>query len=260
MGYHPAMRIVYFANKRVGLEVLRFLKAQGENIVALVVHTPEQQEYGAEIVAESGVAEEHIFPAPALKDPQTLEVIRGLRPDIGFSALFAHILKPEVLDLFPRGVLNVHPGYLPYNRGRNAHVWSIVEHTPAGATLHYMDDGMDTGPIVARQEVHVGAADTGGSLYLKLEAACVEVVRDAWAGIVVGKGEGTPQERSEGTSHRHAELEALSRIDLDGLYRAGDLLDVLRALTFPGREGAYFEADGRRVYLSLGLREEPNQT
>ena len=75
-----------------------------------------------------------------LKEPKVLEAIDALQPDIGLSILFDYILRSEFLELCPLGVVNLHPSYLPYNRGQYPNVWSIMDGTPAGVTLHYIDD------------------------------------------------------------------------------------------------------------------------
>ena len=66
-----------------------------------------------------------------------------------------------------------------------------------------------------------------------------------------------PQDPGGGTSHRIRDIDAISRIDLDATFRAGDLIDLLRALTSPPQSrGAYFEHDDRRIYVTMELTEE----
>jgi len=247
------MRIVFFGNRQVAVDVLNVLKDQGEDVVGLVLHDPDQRVLGDEIIHASGLPASSVINASEMQDPETLERLRTLNADIGFSALFGHILKPQMLSLFPRGVVNVHPGYLPYNRGRNAQVWSIVEHTPSGATLHYMNEGVDTGPIIERLEVPVRPDDTGGSLRARLYQACVEVTRRGWPSVVAGVPP-TPQDPAEGTSHLAREIHRIDRIDLDATYRAGDLIDKLRALSSPPIvKGAYFDTPSGRVWVQISL-------
>jgi methionyl-tRNA formyltransferase len=250
------MRIVYFGNGPVALDVLRFLKAEGEEVAALVLHDEGQRRLGDELIAESGLPPELVFSGSDLREPETVGKLMSLGADIGFSALFGVILKPPVLELFPRGVVNVHPGYLPFNRGRNAQIWSIIDGSPVGATLHYMDDGVDTGPMVERLQVTVEPWDTGESLRVKLEQVCVEVTRAGWAAVRSGKPT-MAQDASEGTLHRVRDVDAIAEIDLDATYRAGDLIDLLRALSSPPQSrGAYFESASGKVWVSVSLEPE----
>lgn len=248
-----ALRILYLANNWLGLEVLRWLKMEREDIVALVIHSQEKQKYGGEIVAESGVEEERIFLGSDLKQDAILEVIRSIRPDIGISVLFDHILDDDFLSIFPNGCLNLHPAYLPYNRGQYPNVWSIVEDTPAGVTLHYIDAGIDTGDIIAQQAVAVEPIDTGETLYRKLEVASVDLFRNTWPKIKARRAPRIRQEGHAGTYHRKRDVESIDSIDLDQKYVARDLINLLRARTYPPFKGAYFEQNGKRVYLRVQL-------
>src|SRR5581483_3200217 len=171
--------------------------------------------------------------APMLARPETIAGLRDLKPDLGLSVFFGYILRAPVLEMFPAGCLNVHPGLLPYNRGTYPNVWSIVEGTPAGVTLHYVDEGVDTGDIVAQREVAVEPTDTGATLYAKLEEACLETFAAAWPAIAAGTAPRRPQPAAPGTTHRRADVERIDRIELDRHYPARELIDVLRARTFP---------------------------
>lgn len=248
------MRILYFGNNRAGWKVLEWLRAEGEEIVAVVVHPTERRAYGDEILRAAGVGRDAVFRGNDL-GTETLERIRALRPEMGISVYFGYILRPEVLSLPPMGCVNLHPALLPYNRGAHPNIWSIVEGTPAGVTLHRVDPGIDTGEVLAQQEVAVRPADTGQTLYYRLEAAAVDLFRSNWGALKAGRLKGTPQPAARGTAHRARDLAQIDRIDLDRSYRARDLIDLLRARTFPPHDGAYFEDRGRRVYLRLELTE-----
>lgn len=250
------MRIVFFGNGPVALEALRYLRGIGEEIVALVLHNEGARRLGEEMIAECGLPADAVFEAVTLGDPGVVRAIGELHADVGLSVLFAHILKADLLHLFPRGVLNVHPGYLPYNRGRNAQIWGIIDGTPVGATLHYMDEGVDTGPIVERIEVVIAPTDTGKSLRAKLESASADVLKKGWSAVVAGVAP-VLQDASAGTAHRVRDVEEISEINLDATYRAGDLIDLLRALTSaPQAAAAFFRADGRKIRVTLELSDK----
>lgn len=249
------IRYVYFANNRVAHEVAAWLASRGERPVAVVVHPDASARCRDEIVDAAGVPPNCVFEGPSLREPATLEALRQLRPDAGLSVLFDYILRPELLSLFPRGCLNLHPSLLPFNKGQYPNVWSIVERTPAGATLHYLDEGIDTGDVIAQQEVPVLASDTGETLYRRLEDACVSVFKETWPAWLEGRAPRTSQPAG-GTLHRTRDVERIDAIDLDATYRAGDLIDILRARTFPPYRGAYFMNGGRKVYVRVSLEEE----
>ncbi len=243
-------------NNRVGRDLVAWLRQQGEEIVALIMHSPENRTYGDEIIEAAKVSPDRILDGSRLDDPETTEAIRDQNPEIGISAFFGHIVPKEILDLFPLGCVNIHPSYLPHNRGKYANVWSIVDRTPAGASLHYMDEGVDTGPIIAQQEVPIEPIDTGKTLHEKLEQACVELFQENWPAVREGNAASRPQNLDAGSSHRERDVETIDEIDLDREYLARDLIDVLRARTFPPYRGAWFREGGKQVYVQVELSGE----
>jgi methionyl-tRNA formyltransferase len=248
-----AMRMMFLGNNWVAWKVIQWLKEQGESIVGLIVHPLAKRKYGEEIINSTGIDPDRIFDGSQLRNPEILKAIKALRPDIGISILFGYIVTQEFLDLLPSGCVNLHPALLPYNRGAYPNVWSIVERTPAGVTLHYIDEGVDTGEIIAQHEVPVEPVDTGESLYRKLERASVNLFRETWPLLRAGQASRIPQVEQDGTYHRMNDVVQIDEIDLDRQYTARELIDVLRARTFPPYPGAFFWNGGRKVYVNLQL-------
>jgi methionyl-tRNA formyltransferase len=245
------MNVILFGNNRVAPEVARAIREAGDSIVGLVLHPDAKRKYGQEIIQACGDVKVQMD-GSKLGEPEVLQSIASLHADIGVSAFFGYILRQPLLDLFPQGVLNVHPALLPYGRGANPNVWSIVGHTPAGVTIHYIDGGVDTGDIIAQREVAIEPVDTGETLYRKLERASVELFREQWR--LIREGKVTRREQPEGgTTHRMKDLQTIDRIDLDRQYAGRELIDILRARTFSGFNGAYFIQSGRKVFVSVML-------
>ncbi len=73
--------------------------------------------------------------------------------DFAVSYGYRHIIKPNVIEEFGRPIFNLHISYLPYNRGAHPNFWSFYDNTPSGVTVHVIDDGIDTGPIVKQRYV-----------------------------------------------------------------------------------------------------------
>ena len=188
-----------------------------------------------------------------LTEASQLDLVSTLDPDVIVAAGFTHIVPPEVLTLPDRGCLNVHPGVLPDTRGFNPNVWSIVDDRPAGATVHYMDEGVDTGDIVATREVPTAFDDTAKDVYRRVERACVALFRDVWPDVEAGTVETTTQP-AEGNYYRKQQFLELCELDPDEELRVVDLLNRLRALTFPPFDNARIEIDGEAYYVDVSIR------
>lgn len=192
-------------------------------------------------------------------DPKTVDTLddaRALladRPDWIVSAGFRHILASEDLTLAGDSV-NVHTSLLPYGRGANPNVWSIVDHEPAGATLHRMVPAVDAGPVWDQYEVPTTFGDTAATVYRRVEDAAVLLFAIRWPDIRDGKIAPDPQ--PTGGSHHYArQMHELADIDLEGTVTWRQALDTLRALTFPPHDNIVVEEDGRRWSVRLDVRE-----
>jgi methionyl-tRNA formyltransferase len=253
------MRILFLGNNWTAWQILRWLKQQSPELVGIVVHPEEKQKYGREILKTAELPDERIFRGHQLNDKFVRNSIRSLKPDLGLSIMFGYILDPQFIEYFPSGIINLHPSYLPYNRGQYPNAWSIIENTPAGVTLHYIDSGIDTGDIIAQMKVDVDPVDTGKSLYHKLEQAGVELFKKTWPLIERKRVLNLKQSKDEGTFHCTEDIDQIDLIQLDRQYTARELIDILRARTFPPYKGAYFMDQGRKVYLRLNLSYENQQ-
>jgi len=184
-----------------------------------------------------------------------LELVRELRPDIVVSVGYGHIVPGDILEIPNKGCINLHPSLLPYNRGANPNVWSIVEDTPAGVTLHYMDEGVDTGDILTQRRVEKRLDDTGKDLHKRLEDAQFELFTENWPKIESSDMVAEVQEQ-KGTYHEASEFEDLCKLRPDEEYTVTELLDRLRALTFPPFDNAYVELNGEKYYVDIEIRHE----
>ncbi len=149
------------------------------------------------------------------EEPLTVERIGELDPLLAVIHGYRLILRRPVLDRLPDRVVNLHIGYLPYNRGADPNLWSALEGTPAGITIHYVDEGVDTGDIIARRRLEFGDDETLAGSYAALQAAMLALFREHWPAIRAGTCERHPQ-TGPGTSHRVADRAAVEHLITDG--------------------------------------------
>ena len=169
---------------------------------------------------------------------------------------FEYKLPLEIIDAPEQGCLNLHPGYLPAGRGYYPNVWSIVEDLPAGATLHLVDEGIDTGEILERRRVEKLPTDTGKTLYYRIEAAAVDLFIETWPKIIRGEIQPVEQDEAEASWHTKDDFHNLCDLDSLEIDSTTQFVDVLRALTFPPFQNAYFTDDGKRYFVEVNIREE----
>jgi methionyl-tRNA formyltransferase len=142
------------------------------------------------------VASLYGFPVVVCHDQNASDSIARLRdwsPDL---IIFAggNILRKQLLEVPHLGVLNLHLGLLPEIRGMSSPEWSLLNHVPVGITIHYMDAGIDTGPILQRCEFpDASQCESLSDLRNRLIAFGVEKVAGVVAGLDRGTISATPQ-------------------------------------------------------------------
>lgn len=189
-----------------------------------------------------------------------IDVVHDEKPDLLLSAGFRHIVPEDVLSVPSRGAVNLHKSYLPYNRGANPNVWTIVDDTPAGVSIHYMTSDIDAGPIIDRREVSRYPDDNARDLYERLERAQFDQFVDVWPEIRDGDADTLNPDIDSGTYHRKREFVDLWELDRSEETTVGNLLDRLRALTFPPHKNAYFEREGEKYYVEIEITPESEIT
>ena len=248
--------LVYMANNRNGLLVLRELKKMGFGLEYLILHPRGKGKFVDEIISESSLDEDRILFWNAENLNEMIEKMKNCSSKVLFSVNFGYKVPLEILKIFELP-LNLHMGYLPYNKGRNPNVWAIIDGTPAGVSIHRMVEKIDEGEIFARKLVDVKPWDTGKTLYEKLERASVELVREKFIDIIQGNVEPIPNHG--GTRHYLKEFKRICKIDPNKNFSAMEFVNLLRALTFPPYRNAHIEINGRKIYLELNLYPEDEE-
>lgn len=189
----------------------------------------------------------------SINDPRVVETIRNAELDWLFIIGWSQIAKPAVLNATRWGAVGMHPTLLPRGRGRASIPWAILKGlTETGVTMFVLDEGVDTGPIVAQRVVPISPAETAGTLYDKIANAHVQLIRDAWHPLERGPDFFAPQDHSRATywpgrtpKDGHFDPSRMSVAEVDR---------HIRALTRP-YPGAFTLIDGKKITIWAGERD-----
>jgi methionyl-tRNA formyltransferase len=158
--------------------------------------------------------------------------------DLFISVLYAHLVSEDFIA--GRKCFNFHPGLLPKYRGAGAFSWSIINgEKRTGITLHELDVDIDTGPIISQESFQIEAWDTSHSLYNKAMDMLFRMFKKWFAKLVSGEYSVTSQDASLARTYFRKDLRNVS-----------DLTKYVRALHFPGKDGAFYvNSNGERIEL-----------
>ena len=176
----------------------------------------------------------------------------GLGSDaLGVNCGFDYIIAKSVLDHLV--VVNTHPAALPFNRGCHHSFWGIMDRTPLGATLHWMTEGLDEGPIIATATFADDGYMSAGEIQRRSNALCLTLLRDHIEDVVAGTARSIPQ--GPGSYHGKADIIAASTLDARDTIDVSRLFDLCRA-TNNKRNGFIIVKDGRRFRIKIDAIEE----
>lgn len=199
------MRIILVGQAAFGKDCLEALLEQGENIVGVVTVPDDPADKRPNPVKEAAIAKNIPVLQPEgrsphrLKHPSVVPWMRDLQPDLLVLVFVTDFLPFAAIQLAAFGGINYHPSLLPKYRGGSAINWSVLNgEEETGVTIHYIDEGVDTGDIILQERVPVDINDSVGSLYFnKLYPLGVRLVKEAVALIREGKAARVPQDHSK---------------------------------------------------------------
>lgn len=254
------LRIGFAGDRDISVLALKFVLEQKVCPVTLLLAEQTRATHAEELRELCGyLGQDDILRGPRFREPSGIERLRALNLDYILGVHFPYLVPAEVLRVGRYGFLNLHPAYLPYNRGWHTPSWAILDGTPAGATLHFMDEGLDTGDIIHRKQVPIDNTDTADTLYARIKELELQVLQEAWPQLATCKFSRYIQDKGVGTFHKRPDLfePKVQRIELDKPTTARRLFDRIRGLTTNQiNEAAYFEEGGIRYRIQLRLEKE----
>jgi len=157
------VQTVLFGHGDLAVAVAENLVLEEIDIAAIVTSEGERGELAI-------FARAHGIPFTALhprKEEENVIDFLGRKADdveVLVSVNYRYILGKRILNRFV-WPLNIHGSLLPRYRGRTPHVWAIINgETETGVTVHVMDEGVDTGPIIAQEKIPIGPSETGATM------------------------------------------------------------------------------------------------
>jgi methionyl-tRNA formyltransferase len=229
------MRLVWVSFDVMGRDCLAAAAEAGAEVAAVVTLPGPIDPNRSGQCSFEGIAGRlgaHLIETADVNSPETIAAIRETNPDLIFVVGWSQLVMDEFIGLPPHGVFGMHPTLLPRHRGRAAIPWAILSGlAKTGVTLFQIGDGTaDSGAIVGRVEVPIDRDETATTLYEKVTAAHLELVREYVPKLLDGTAERTGQDTRRASSWP-------KRTPADGIIdwetRAPYLYDWVRAQTRP---------------------------
>ncbi len=201
------MRVIFMGTPDFAVETLRQTTHAGHEIIGVVTQPDRPKGRGKamqptpvkETALELGLP---VYQPKSVKDPDFVNVLKELKPDIIVVVAFGQLITREILEIPPYGCINVHGSLLPKFRGAAPVQWAVLcGEKESGVTVMRMDEGLDTGDMLAKAAVPLEADETGGSLFDKLSILGAKLLTETLQGLSQGTVVAQPQPKESPTPY-----------------------------------------------------------
>lgn len=170
------MKILFMGGHKLGGIALQSLISANKNIVGAVITDVDNIWYsGVEEVCEKYKIP--IYKEKNINSEEFINKVKQISPDLIVVVNFVQILKREIISIPKKGCINTHASLLPKYRGRAPLNWAILNgEKETGVTVHYIEDGIDTGDIVQQEKIYIKDSDYIADIMLKVEDVYSKIV------------------------------------------------------------------------------------
>src|SRR6267378_1665238 len=240
------MRVVFLGSGSFAIPSLEALLAAGHDVAAVVTQPDREKGRGREVsppplkpvAAARGLK---VLQPRRVREPESVAALEALAPEVQVVVAYGQILPRRVIDIAPRGTVNVHGSLLPRYRGAAPVQWAIVNgEAETGVTTMLIDEGLDTGPLLLAEATPIGAEETAEALESRLAGLGGELLVRTLKGLQEGGIVPRPQDPTR------ASLAPLIKKE-DGLmdWRLPAAALARRVLGFHAWPGAHTHVRGR---------------
>ena len=253
---------VLFLNGDLGLKVLRYVITQdGVEINGIVLNSIDKRSaaYFGQVTSLLNEFGENC-PIISYTDAagsclEIVDLIHG--SDYGISALFGHILPSAWLESTHCEIINLHPSFLPIGRGADPIPWSIIDKQKQGVTLHIINSGLDTGPILSQKEIPTNIGMNAGEIYETAIEVLYKELENVFYSWINGAVELKKQPNSTSLTRKSQDLESIRVLKLDEIATFAEFLRKLQALTFSdSRRPLFVDESGRLWKVEVWITPE----
>jgi methionyl-tRNA formyltransferase len=249
-------KAIFFAHDKIGAEMLNFVFQYFADDVAYVVVIDDVKSKDVlKVVINNGFSSSKIIKWDHYAESKIIHLSSIEKVNYFYLLWWPKIISHDLLAQPLLGTINTHPSLLPYCRGKDPNFWTFIDNTPFGVSIHEVGKGIDDGRIISQMEIPKSWEDNGQSLYLKSLIEMLELFKRTYPEIRKQNHQYSDQNLEVGKLHYRKELDSASQIFLDKTYKAKDLINLLRARTFPPNPGCYFWDKDEKFEIRINIKK-----
>lgn len=255
------MRVVFMGTPDIAATCLNKIIEKGFDIVGVYTQPDRPKNRGMKLtfspVKEVALAHNiPVFQPENFREEETVQQLRELKPDVVAVVAYGRILPQKVLDIPPKGCINIHASLLPAYRGSAPYQWAVLDGLQeTGVTAMYLCREMDAGDMIDTAKTAIGENETAGELLDRLAVLGADLLDKTLTAIENGTVQAAPQDHSKAT---YAPMLDKTMCPIDFTKTAQQVHNHVRGMNpWPV---ATMELQGKRfkVYETTVVRENSN--
>ncbi|MEM1484898.1 methionyl-tRNA formyltransferase [Oscillospiraceae bacterium PP1C4] len=247
------MKIGYFADGPWGQNTLiKLLKDSSISIGFVCVRNDNRDPILMELAQQNGI---DVLYHPNINSAEFLTILSHYQVDLFVSMSFNQIFKHTIINFPPLKTINCHAGKLPFYRGRNILNWALInDEKEFGITVHYMDEGIDTGDIILQRVYPISDMDTYETLLMRAHTACADILFDAIKKIQSGCA-GRIMQTTIHPVGFYCGMRVAGDEQLDWNNSSRDIFNFVRAICSPGPQARSYIGDAEIKINAVSMVE-----
>jgi methionyl-tRNA formyltransferase len=250
------IRTAFVTCVQIGLSCIEEIYSIGGKLDLLITLKDNKAKDKSGRVYLDEISSKHHIPLLKINNVNDNEVIEALTKyhiDWLFIIGWSQIARKELLNTPNKGCIGMHPTLLPVGRGRAAIPWAIIKRlSKTGVTMFKLDEGVDTGDIIAQGEIELDNEITATELYDKVNTMHTQLIRDKWVDIISDKIYPIKQDdhlATEWPGRKPEDGEITEKMTMDEAHT------LIRATTHP-YPGAFFIKDNNKIVIWSALKNK----
>ena len=197
------MRIVFMGTPDIAATCLKQLLSDGFDVVGVYTQPDRPKGRGMRLVYSpvkevALAADIPVFQPESFREQETVDALAALKPDVIAVVAYGRILPQKVLDIPPKGCVNIHASLLPQYRGSAPYQWAVLDGLKeTGVSAQFMVHAMDAGDVIDSRKTEIGENETAGELLDRLAVLGAELLSTTMGRLQQGAVEAVPQDESK---------------------------------------------------------------
>lgn len=240
------MRIIFIGSVYFSKVMLEKLIEMNAQIVGVI--TKEHSSFNSDFEDLSAIAQSNNIPfkyVQNINDESSVYWIKNLNSDVIFCFGWSNLIKNEILNICPLGVIGFHPALLPHNRGRHPLIWAkVLGLAKSGTSFFFMDEGADTGDLLDQKEFEILFEDNASDIYQKMISNALKQVESFLPKLLNGSYNRTKQNSNGNTWRKRNASDGL----IDFRMTSEAICNLVRGLSKP-YAGAHCIFNGEEIKI-----------